>query len=173
MKKDISKQGGMVAGLYIDGRGEWITVKADGEDEPVKYVIDPSDKQLQEAFKAVFNACRVQLVYKNEGDSRRLVGIQRQILEETGVVTGDVVKVWNNFWIEVKPKNGLADGFAPGAQYNDKAFMEKLNGLQPGDSVTIMFNTDFERHRIVEMQINPPSRSKKVASSPSAKLPKK
>ena len=171
--KDASKQGERVAGIYIDGRGEWITVKADGEDEPVKYVIDPSDKVLQEAFKSIFNACRVQLMYKNEGDSRRLVGIQRQILEESGTVTGDVVKVWNNFWVEVKPRGGLADAYAPGAQYNDKAFMEKLNGLKPGDSVTITFNTDFERHRIVEMWINPPSRAKRAATAPPGKSSKK
>jgi hypothetical protein len=171
--KDASKQGVIVSGIYIDGRGEWITVKADGEDEPVKYVIDASDKKLQEAFKGIFNACRVRLMYKTEGDSRRLVGIERQILQDSGTVTGEVVKVYNKFWVEVKPKNGLADAYAPGAQYNDKAFMEKLNGLKPGDSVTIAFNTDFERHRIVEMRINPPSRSPTGGLSPAARPPKK
>ncbi len=170
--KDASMQGGMAAGIYIDGRGDWITVKADGEDEPVKYVIDSSDKRLQEAFKSVFNACRVQLTYKTEGDSRRLVSISRQILKDSGTVTGDVVKVWNKFWVEVKPKKGVADAYAAGANYNDKAFMGKLNGLQPGNSVTITFNTDFERHRIVEMRINPPSPSKKGSTSRSESPPK-
>ena len=32
--------------------------------------------------------------------------------------------------------------------------MAKLKGLKPGDSVTIKFNTDFERHRILTLQIN-------------------
>ena len=139
-----SKEGGTVAGIYIDGRGDWITVKADGEDEPVKYVIDASDKRLQEAFKAVFNACRVQLTYKNEGDSRQLVNIARQVLVDSGTVTGDVVKVYNNFWVEVKPKKGVADAYAAGANFKDKAFMDKLKGLKPGESVTITFNTDFD-----------------------------
>ncbi len=149
-----SKDGGKVAGIYIDGRGDWITVKADGEEEPVKYVIDASDKRLQEAFKAVFNACRVQLTYKNEGDSRRLVSIARQILVDSGTVTGDVVKVYNNFWVEVKPKKGPADAYAPGANYNDKEFMAMLKALKPGESVTIAFTTDFERHRIMSLRKN-------------------
>jgi hypothetical protein len=165
--KDATKDGGKVAGIYIDGRGEWITVKADGEDEPVKYVIDASDKKLQAAFKTVFNACRVQLTYKMDGDSRRLVSIKRQILKASGTVTGAVVKVYNNFWVEVKPKSGLADAYAPGANYNDKVFMDKLKDLQPGDSVTITFTTDFERHRIKTLRKNPVSQSKTDGSSPS------
>lgn len=170
--KDVAKEGGKVAGIYIDGRGEWITVKGDGENEPVKYLIDASDKKLQEAFKSVFNACRVQLTYKIEGDQRRLVGIKRQILKTSGTVTGDVVKVYNNFWVEVKPKSGLADAFAAGANFNDKEFMAKLKGLKEGDSVTIAFTTDFERHRIKTLRINPPVKSKSGGSSPPATPPK-
>lgn len=159
--KDASKQGGMVAGIYAEGRGEWITVRADGEDEPVKYLVDPSDKRLQEAFKSVFGACRVQLVYKNEGDSRRLVDIQRQVFETTGTVTGDVVKVWN-YWVEVKPPNGLADAYAVHFPFDqNKQMMETIKGLQPGDSVTITFTTDSERHRIETLWKNPPSPARK------------
>jgi hypothetical protein len=158
--KDATKDGGKAAGILIDRKEDWITVKADGEDEPVKYLIDASDKKLQEAFKSIFNASRVQLTYKTDGDSRRLVSIKKQILKASGTVTGNVVKVYNNFWVEVKPKGGLADAYAPGANYNDKEFMEKLKGLQPGDSVTITFTTDFERHRIKTLRKNPVSPSK-------------
>jgi hypothetical protein len=140
--------GGKVAGIYIDGRGESITVKADGEDEPVKYLIDPADENLQNAFKSIFSASRVQLTYKTEGDARRLVSIKKQVLRASGTVTGTVVKVYNKFWVEVKPKNGLPDAYAAGANYKDKEFMAKLQSLQPSDTVTITFNTDFERHRI-------------------------
>jgi hypothetical protein len=94
------------------------------------------------------------LSYATAGESRQLLTINRQILTETGTITGEVVKVYNNFWIEVKPKKGPSDAFAPGANYNDKAFMEQLRGLKPGDSVTISFNTDFERHRILSLKIN-------------------
>jgi hypothetical protein len=94
------------------------------------------------------------LTYKTEGDSRRLTSIERQILRASGTVTGIVVGVHNDFWIELKPRNGVANAFAPGANYNDKEFMAKLKALKPGDSVTIQFTTDFERHRILALRKN-------------------
>ena len=150
-----------VAGIMIDRQKDWITVKADGEDQSVKYVVDPADQRLQEVFKSVFNASRVQLNYRTEGDTRHLVSIKRQILKASGTMTGTVVQVHNKFWIEVKPKTGLADAFAPdGNDYNSKEFMERLNALQPGDSVTISYTTDFERHRIKTLRKNAVSPSK-------------
>lgn len=94
----------------------------------------------------------------------RLVTIKRHIPKASGTMTGRVVKVYNDFWVEVKPKSGVADAFAPGADnynYKDQAFMEKLKGLQPGDSVTITYTTDFERHRITTLRKNPPKPPKK------------
>jgi hypothetical protein len=170
---DAKKDGGKVAGILIDKNDDWITVKADGEAEPVKYIVDRSDKKLQEAYKAVFNACRVQLTYKKKDDSRQLVTIKRQIFKDSGTVTGEVVKVHNDFWVEVKPKNGVADAFAPGADnYNDKEFMQQLKGLKAGDSVTITYTTDFERHRIKTLRKNPARQSKSGGSSPSETPPK-
>jgi hypothetical protein len=152
----VSKQDGRAAGILFDHdrKNNWLTVKADGDEEPVKYLIDPANKDLAESLRTVFNAGRVRLTYRTEGDSRRLVNIQRQVLQESGTVTGVVVNVHNGFWIELKPKRGVADAFAPGANYNDKAFMAKLRALKPGDSVTIRFTTDFERHRIVSLRKN-------------------
>jgi hypothetical protein len=156
-----------VAGILFDFDRErnWMTVKADGDDEPVKYLIDPSNRRLAERLRTIFNASRVRLTYKAEGDSRRLVSIQRQVLQESGTVTGVVVKVHNDFWIELKPRKGVADAFAPGANYNDQVFMAELKALQPGDSVTIQFMTDFERHRILALRKNavpaPPGRKTK------------
>lgn len=92
--------------------------------------------------------------YKKDGDSRRLVSLKKQVLKDSGTVTGVVVNVYNDFWVEVKPKDGPSDAYAPGANYNDKDFMAKLKGLKPGDSVTIKFNTDGERHRILTLQKN-------------------
>jgi hypothetical protein len=144
-----------VAGILIDKKDDHLTVKADGEDEPVKYLIPAEDKKLAQSLKPVFNACRVQLTYKKDGEARQLASIKRQILKANGVVTGTVVKVYNDFWVEVKPKNGVSDAYAPnGTNYNNKAFMDRLKALQPGDSVTIQFNTDSERHRILAMKKN-------------------
>jgi hypothetical protein len=155
-QKGASKQEVRVAGIMFDfdRKNNWMTVKADGEDVPVKYLIDPSNQKQAESLQTVFNASRVRLTYETEGDSRRLVSIQRQILQPSGTVTGVVVDVHNDFWIELKPRRGVADAFAPGANYNDKAFMARLKALKPGDSVTIQFTTDFERHRILALRKN-------------------
>jgi hypothetical protein len=167
-QKGASTKEVVVAGIMFDHdrKNNWMTVKTDGEEEPVKYLIDPSNQRLAEDLKSVFNASRVRIAYKVEGDKRRLVRIQRQILQDSGIVTGTVVKVHNDFWIELKPRKGVANAFAPGANYNDKAFMAALKGLQPGDSVTIQFNTDFERHRILAMRKNPPPAPPKTKAKP-------
>ncbi len=150
-KKEVKAAGIM---FDFDLKAHWITFKADGENEVIKYHYDATDKKVTDALaKTVFPSCRAQLTYKDEGDSRRLVSIKRQVLKAAGTVTGEVVKVHSDFWVEVKPKVGVADAFAPGANYNDKAFMEKLRGLKPGDVVMIKFHTDFERHRIDSLTV--------------------
>lgn len=159
-----------IAGLLIDRQDNSISVKADGEDEPVKYTIgNRPDRKLVEELKAVFAASRVMLTYKTEGESRRLLSIQRHIPKAAGTVTGTVVKNYT-WWIEVKPKQGLSDGYAPNfAGFKDKQFMERLKALQPGDSVTIRFTTDFERHRIEAMRKNEKTESKRGDQPPSKK----
>jgi len=129
-EKDAEKGESKVAGILIEKKDNWIIVKADGEDSPVKYLVGKdSDKKLVEALKTIFNASRVQLTYKKDGDSRQLFSIQKQVLKASGTVTGVVVKVYDQFWVEVKPKDGLSDAYAPnGANYNNKDFMAKLRG---------------------------------------------
>jgi hypothetical protein len=155
-EKAASKMETRVAGILFDfdRKAGWLTVKADGEDQPVMYWIDPADRNLERMLKTVFNAARVQLSYRTDGEKRQLVAIKRQILKASGTVTGVVVNVHNGFWIELKPKNGLVDAYAPGANYNDSAFMARLRALKPGDSVTIRYTTDFERHRIEALRKN-------------------
>ena len=154
--KAAAKDDGKVAGILIEKKDNWLTVKTDGEDEPVKYLVaKDADKKLVEALKKTFNASRVQVTYKKDGDSRQLVSIKKQAVKASGTVTGVVFKVYDNFWVEVKAKDGPSDAFAPGAtNYNDKEFMAKLRGLKKGDSVTITFNSDLERHRILTLRIN-------------------
>ncbi len=99
---DPGKDEGKVAGIMFDRKDDYITVKADGEDEPVKYVLGANpDKALLDSLKVTFNACRVELTYKQEGDTRRLTSIKRQILKSSGIIAGTVVGVYNDFWVEV------------------------------------------------------------------------
>jgi hypothetical protein len=148
---------GKAAGIIFDydRKNNFITVKVDGDEELTKFLVGNNpDKKLAESLKTIFGAHRVQLTYKKDGDNRVLTGIKRHIIKVDGTITGTVVKVHNNFWIEVKPKNGLADAFAPGGNFNDKAFMDRLKALQPGDSVTVVYTTDGERHRIKSLKKN-------------------
>lgn len=161
---------GKAAGIFIDRKDNRMIVKVDGDDEPSDFLIDTADKKLAASLKGVFNACRVQVAYKAGGETRRLISVRRQILKETGTITGTVVKVWNQFWVEVKPKVGVADAFAPGAgNYNDPEFMDRLKALQPGDTVTIDFSTDFERHRIQTLRKIKSAADKPPAAAAKAK----
>ncbi len=49
-EQDASKPEVRVAGILFDHdrKNNWLTVKADGEDAPVKYVIDPANTNLAE-----------------------------------------------------------------------------------------------------------------------------
>ncbi len=145
-----AKKSGKLSGVLISKSNDSIMVHVDKEEEPTKFTIDEKNKKQAAQLKGVFDGGRVQLTYKTEGDNRQLVGITRQVLQQTGTVTGTVVKVHNDFWFEVKLKSGLYEGFAPnGRNYKDKAFMDRLKALQSGDTVTVQFTTDGERHRIV------------------------
>ena len=149
------KDDGKAAGILIEKKEKWLLVKVDGDAEAVKFAIgDSPDKKLTESLKSTFDACRVELTYKKDGDAKQLVTVKRQILKEKGTFTGSVVKVHNDFWVEVKPKTSLADAFAPGGNFKDKEFMERLKGLKSGDSVTITYVTDGERHRITTLKKN-------------------
>jgi hypothetical protein len=59
----------------------------------------------------------------------------------------------NNFWIAVKPKNGPPDAVALGVDPRKRgAVVEVLKSLQKGDIVAVKYNTDFERHLIVQFE---------------------
>jgi len=147
--KDPAKQRGTVAGILFDVKPNWITVKADGEEEPVRYnIVDGPDHPIAQAMKGIFGASRVELSYEKVNGTHQLVSIKKQVLQAKGTFLGTVVQVHDRFWLEVKPRTGPPDAFAPGANYNDKAFMDLLNSLRPGDHVTLGYFTDLERHRI-------------------------
>jgi hypothetical protein len=142
-----------VTGILTETGDKWIKVKADGEAEPSKYLYDDSDKKLVTSMKGIFTVSRVQVAYNVNGDLRQLVSIKKAATKATGTVTGEVLAVYNNFWIEVKPKDGMADGYAlnfPPDKY--KGVAETLKGLKKGDIVKLTYTTDFERHRLQTLQ---------------------
>ena len=146
----------IVSGIYCDrkdNRGNILTFMADGEDEPQKYTLEGADARTMEVMKSIFPICRVRIAYKEDGDVRHIVGIEKIATRPTGVFIGEVMFVENNFWLAVKPKNGPPDAFALGFDSNKGGpLVDLLKSLQKGDLVAIKYTTDFERHRIAEMQ---------------------
>jgi hypothetical protein len=146
----------IVSGIYCDrkdNKGDILTFMADGEDEPGEYTLEGADNRTLELMKMIFPNCRMRIAYKQDGDVRHIVGVEKLVGKPTGVFIGEIMFVKNNFWLAVKPRNGPPDAFALGSDPNKGGPMvELLKTLQKGDIVAIKYTTDFERHRIVEMQ---------------------
>jgi hypothetical protein len=151
--KNTLKEGGTVSGIVIDKRDNWMTVRADGTAEPVKYVLPerPSPAMLK-VWKSIFTVGRVRLVYKMSGDSRQIVSLRKLVPGKlSGVTRGVVMYVHNDFWVELRQPTGPPEGYALGWP-PDKAVTKTLKELRKGDVVVIRFYTDFERHRIRTIQ---------------------
>ena len=97
--------------------------------------------------------CRIRIAYVEEGDARRIVAVEKLATRATGVFVGEVMFVVNDFWIAVKPKNGPPDAFALGQDPRKGGpIVDLLKSLKKGDVVAVKYNTDFERHRIVQLE---------------------
>ena len=151
---------GVISGIVMDkaDKGQKsITVRPDGEAEPVKYIYDDTldKKSLDALSKTIYVVGRVRLAYKMDGDTARLVSIEKIPGQPNGVVFGEVLAT-HGWWLEVKPKNGPPDGFActyPKEKW--EATEAQIKTLNKGDRVGIKFYTDGERHRIVLMEKKP------------------
>ncbi len=153
--KDTPKKNKTVAGIVTMKDNKSITVKVDGEEEPTRFDFpDDAEKKLGKVYRTTFTVGRVKLTYKTDGDRREVVSMEKQPGLPAGTITGTVVKVYDNFWVEVKPKTGVAEGFA--LQFpidkNKEETQKLMKDLEPGDTVTIRYTTDNERHRIQSMQ---------------------
>jgi hypothetical protein len=134
------------AGIMTDTKGESITIWTDGEDEPVTYLL--ADRFDKKTLQGIFTISRVRFAYTKDGDSRKLLAIRKERPLAGGTVTGTVL-FSNDFWLVVKPKAGPPDGYALGAAPENAGLLGKrLKAVQKGDTVTLRFHTDFERHRI-------------------------
>jgi hypothetical protein len=146
----------VIAGIYCDrkdNKGDILTFMADGDDEPQNYTLEGADKRTLEIMKAIFPMSRMRIAYKQDGDVRRIVGVEKIVSKSTGVFIGEVMFVKNNFWLAVKPRNGPPDAFALAFPAEKGGpIVDLMKSLKKGDVVAVKYNTDFERHRIVEMQ---------------------
>jgi len=151
---------GVISGIVVDAnnKGEKsITVRPDGADEPVKYVYGANldAKSMEALTKTIFTVGRVRLSYKMDGDTARLVSIEKLVGQQTGVVYGQVLFT-HGWWLELKPTNGPPEGYA--ATYPKEKWQqteEQIKTLSKGDIVGIKFVTDGERHRIVQLEKKP------------------
>lgn len=147
--------GGTVWGIVTDVKEKIYSLKVDDQSDSIKYTApDNPDQKLQAALKTIFTVARVQLTYTNNGDVHQITSIKRDMSHPKWTVTG-VVGFSNDFWVEVKPKDGPPDGYAmgwgPGGP--DKDMAAKLNSLKKGDIVTIKFHSDGERKRIEKLDV--------------------
>jgi hypothetical protein len=151
--KDAPADKGKVAGILIDRKDRTLMVRADGSDEISKYVFPANpDAKMAAAVKGLFVPQRVQLAYKTNGETLEITSFVRQPGKANGAVTGTVFEVHNKFWLELRPAAGVPEGFALGAPDKSKEVKALLLTLQKGDTVTLRYYTDFERHRIISMQ---------------------
>jgi hypothetical protein len=164
--KDAPKTTGTASGLIVDMKKEFMTVQHDGEAEPTKYLYANGAGMETLTHKMnIFGVDRVNIKYKLEGEDRRITAIEKVPGKSQGVIVGEVVKVYNNFWVAVKPKTGMIEGFAlnwPPEKF--KQSHDLIKTLNPGDQVAIKYGTDFERHRILQMEVRPAQ-----SKSPSSK----
>ena len=137
---------------------KYVMIWVDGSDGPVRFNLPEGFDQNTFNFppkgKGIFVPDRVQITYKKCGDGdsvNNLLTITKSAVPATGTVTGTVL-FSNDFWVAVKPKVGLMDGYAMAGQ---KGMGDRLKALNKGDIVTIKFHTDIERHRIDTMQVTP------------------
>lgn len=151
------KTSGTVSGLLTDFNKEKITVQIDNEEEATDYAYGPGLSQEALTKHSVFPVDRVNVKFKMDGDKRVFTAIEKIPGKPTGVVIGKVIKNYNNFWVSVKPNSGgMIEGFAlnfPPEKF--KSSHELIKTLKPGDVVAIRYATDFERHRILEMEVRP------------------
>ena len=148
-KEKDAKDKSKVAGILIERDNRNLKIRADGDDEILQYVLpEKPDAKLAATLKGLFNVQRVQITFEMAGETRQIKTLARFPGLAKGTTTGTVIAVHHEFWVEVKPKVGPPEGFASGIPDKSRDIVATLKILKPGDTVTIRYHTDFERHRI-------------------------
>jgi hypothetical protein len=158
--KDAAAAGPVTVGgiLTTDGNTNSIMVLIDGDDTPSKLIF--ADNFDKKSLKDVYSDCRVQVTILKSDNARTLLAFKKEQTKAKGTVTGTVI-YGNDWWIAVKPPNGPPDGYA--VDWPPKDIQTKVKSLKKGDTVTIRYHTDMERHRIETLDIMPP---KPAATAP-------
>jgi hypothetical protein len=148
-------------GVLTDNKKDFAMIWVDGEDAPARFALAESFDKNTFGFppkcKGVFVPDRVQFTCLKGDDGNKVLAMQRARTPLNGKVTGEVC-FSNDFWVAVKPKNGLLDGYAISWPPGD--MVARLKALKKGDMVTIKFHTDVERHRIDSLHVFPPKKNK-------------
>jgi hypothetical protein len=144
---------GKIAGILIQRDKQTLLVRADGDESPVRYRLpEKPDARMAAVLKGLFTVQRVQITWKTVGDTREITSLVRFRGKARGIITGTVIAVHDNFWVEVKPSKGPPEGFAAGLPAKSRDVLATLKVLRQGDTVTISYYTDFERHRIITIR---------------------
>jgi len=147
------KPQGTVSGLMTDFKNDYMLVQLDDQPEPIKFMFGPGISIPVLTKHGIFPCNRISFKYKTDGGNKVILDADKLPGRQSGVAIGKVIKVYNDFWVSVKPNDGMIEGFALGANADqNKAILKSLN---PGDLVAIKYSTDFERHRIVQMEVKP------------------
>ena len=148
---------GVISGIVTDKGDKFITVRPDGDEQPIKYTYGENldAKSLEALNKTIFVVGRVRLNYKTDGETPKVVAVEKLVGQQTGVVFGEVLFT-HGWWLELKPRHGQPEGYA--ATYPKEKWQkteEQIKTLSKGDVVGIQFVTDGERHRIVTLEKKP------------------
>ena len=146
---------GKVAGILIDRKDRTLTIRGDGgDDDPARSTFCrqlPTRQVGRDCSRDCSMSSRVQITYNTNGDQttrNHLARPRARQGERAPSSRGRSSRCMTIFWVEVKPANGPPEGFASGIPNKSKEIVETLKILQKGDTVTIRYYTDFERHRI-------------------------
>lgn len=157
-KKGALKPEGSVTGLMTDFKNDYMLVQLDDQDEPTKFLFGPGITIPVLTKHFIFPVDRITLKYKTEGEDKKVLDVVKVPGQKNGIVIGKAIRVYNNFWVSVKPDDGgMIEGFALNgdAAKEGKAVSDILKSLNPGDRVAIKYATDFERHRILKIDVRP------------------
>lgn len=184
---------GTVTGI-LTGRGDnWISVKAEGAREAVRYMPPwrggmPSegggpDKAILEAIKKLIVTNLVEVTWEMQENTRRIISVKMLTSDQkAGTVSGTVVAK-GEAWIDVKPKDGPTERYMakwvpgplnaegkPSGGGMDKDMMKAITALKIGSTVDVKWAAD-ERKRLDTLTVTAEPPAPTPAPAPATEKP--